>query len=217
MEMDRNGKIGNRLCEPRQAGRSNLTNAMLNHNQIIRTFITVAIFFAGCPHVFADPQTFSGHVEQGQLYEHELDGGLIFRLVPNSAGNPPGWVITVAPKDHSRDDYVWVVTPPYRSSNPRYVDISYGVSAREAVDWSPREFVFVTNETDYKTASDAVNILLWPYSYTEKEVDVARTNLDAVKKAKGTFRITDALLKAGIDGIEEIEGLSFKVELDASL
>ena len=170
-----------------------------------------------CAPAFAAPQVLSGHVEQGELYEHELDGGLIFRLVPNSAGNPPGWVITVAPKDHSRDDYVWVATPPYRFWNPRYVDISYGVSAKESISTSPRDFSFVTNESDYKSANDAVDTVLWPYNYTKKEVNEAMTKLDTMHKKRGTFTITDASLKHGADGNDQIEGLSFKVELDSTL
>jgi hypothetical protein len=112
---------------------------------------------------------------------------------------------------------VWVATPPYRFWNPRYVDISYGISAKESISTSPRDFAFVTNEADYKIASDAVDTVLWPYNYTKKEVDEAMTKLDTMHKKRGTFTITDASLKSGADGKDEIEGLSFKVELDSTL
>jgi hypothetical protein len=167
-----------------------------------------------CAPVFAGPQTFSGRVEKGERYEHPLDNNLVFRLSPNSAGNPPGWVITIAPKDFSREDYVWVVTPPYRFYNPRYIDISYGTSAREAVEMSPREFAFVTSEEDFKTANQQVDILLWPYNYKDKEIKAAQDKLEKVPKKKGVLTITNADLQAGGDGIQEINAMDFKVELE---
>lgn len=167
-----------------------------------------------CFNAYAEPQVFSGKISKGEVFEQALKDGLLFRLVPNSAGNPPGWVIMVTPKDRSRDDYVWVVTPPYRYWNPRYVDISYGMTAEEAVKMTPRDFSFVTNETDYKTADEAVNIVLWPAPFTKKEVEEATGKLEAVPKSKGTFTIVDASLSTGTDGNQEIQSLDFKVELD---
>lgn len=167
-----------------------------------------------CLNVYAEPQVFSGKVSKGEVYEHALADGLLFRMVPNSAGNPPGWVITIAPKDRSRDDYVWVVTPPYRYWNPRYVDISYGLSAREAVEMTSRDFSFVTNETDYKTADEAVNVLLWPAQYNKKEIQEAMDKLEAVHKSKGILTILDASLSTGTDGNQEIQSMDFKVELN---
>jgi hypothetical protein len=167
-----------------------------------------------CLEAYAGPQVFSGKVSKGEVYEHALEGGLLFRLVPNSAGNPPGWVIMVTPKDRSRDDYVWVVTPPYRYWNPKYVDISYGMSAEEAVKMTPRDFYFVTNETDYKIADEAANVVLWPAPYTKKEIKEATDKLETVRKSKGTFVIQDSSLSTGTDGSQEIQSLDFKVELN---
>jgi hypothetical protein len=163
---------------------------------------------------FAEPLSFSGRVEKGGRYEYPLDNGLVFRLLPNSAGSPPGWVITVAKADRSRDDYVWVVTPPYRFWNPRYIDISYGTSAREAAQITPREFYFVTNEPDYKTASEALDIILWPNNYKKKEIQNANDKLGAVSKMKGVFTIINADLSSSPDGIQEIRSMEFKVEID---
>lgn len=167
-----------------------------------------------CSPVFADTMSFTGQVDKGELYEQKINDDLIFRLVPNSAGNPPGWVIMIVPVDRSREDYVWVVTPPYRFSNPQYVDISYGISAREAVNHSPRTFSFVTNEKDFKTAGEAVDVLLWPSTYTKREVKEAKARLEAVPRAKGIFTITDASFKSVSGGKEEIEHLAFQIELD---
>ena len=166
---------------------------------------------------FGEPLSFSGRVEKGDRFEYPMGNGLVFRLLPNSAGNPPGWVITVATADRSRDDYVWVVTPPYRFWNPRYIDISYGTSAREAAQISPREFYFVTNESDYKAASEAVDIILWPNNYKKKEIQDANDKLNAVSRRKGVFTIMNADLSPGPDGIQEILSMEFKVEIDPSI
>jgi hypothetical protein len=163
---------------------------------------------------WAGTHVLTGRIRQGESYHEKINDRLMFKLVPNSVGNPPGWVITVAPTDLSREDYVWVVTPPYRFWNPRYVDVSYGVSAKEAVGNSPRDFFYVTNEDDFKKAEQAVDILLWPYNYSEKEVSQAREDLDAVRKSSGVFAITDSRITRDADGKEMIAELSFSVELN---
>jgi hypothetical protein len=65
-----------------------------------------------------------------------------------------GCRIGVAPKTDRAaggDDLVWVATPPCRSYNPRYLDTSYGITVRQALAHSPREFSFVLNCADYRT------------------------------------------------------------------
>ena len=180
-------------------------------------FVSGVLYFLIGVSAFAEPLSFSGYVEKGERYEYPLDSGLVFRLSPNSSGSPPGWVITVAKADLSRDDYVWVVTPPYRFWNPRYVDVSYGTNAREAAEITPREFYFVTDEADYKAASEAVDIILWPDNYKKQEIQAAHDKLNSVPKRKGIFTITSADLDSGTDGIQEIRSMEFKVEIDASM
>lgn len=158
-------------------------------------------------------QTFQGHVGQGELFEHSIGRGLVFRLVPNADGNPSGWTIAVAPEDKRDDDFLWVVTPPYRFWNPRYIDVSYGMSASEAVGITQRDFSFVTNDNDYQTARKAVEILLWPYSYTPQDVENARSRLNNVSKLNGTLTILKSRIDppAGEDQI--IKSFDFKVDI----
>lgn len=178
-----------------------------------RAWVVILLVCVSAP-VWAGTQVLTGRIRQGESYHEKINDRLTFHLVPNSAGNPPGWVITIAPSDLSREDYVWVVTPPYRFWNPRYVDVSYGVSAQEAVGNSPRDFFYVTNEDDFKKAERAVDILLWPYHYSEKEVEQARKDLDAVRRSSGVFTITDSRITRDADGKEMISELSFSVELN---
>lgn len=186
----------------------------MNKRIVLQVFLSVVVFLLIGVTAFASPVTFSGRVEKGERFEYPLENGLVFRLLPNSAGNPPGWIITVAKTDRSRDDYVWVVTPPYRFWNPRYVDISYGTSAREASEITPREFYFVTNENDYKTANEALDVILWPKNYKKKEIEAAHNKLNAVQKRKGVFTIINADLSPGSDGIQEMKSMEFKVDIE---
>ncbi|MGA7303762.1 MAG: hypothetical protein WBW88_02760, partial [Rhodothermales bacterium] len=68
--------------------------------------------------------TMSGTVEQGERFEQFFGDSLKFVLDPSkSPPNPDGWTIRVVGPD-STHDYLLVATPPYRFSNPRYLDTS---------------------------------------------------------------------------------------------
>lgn len=179
---------------------------------IWRLFVCAICVCAMVPGSFA-AQTFQGHVEQGELFEHAIGKGLVFRLVPNADGNPSGWTISVAPEDRRDDDFLWVVTPPYRFWNPRYIDVSYGMSAREAVGITQRDFSFVTNDKDYQTADQAVQILLWPYTYSSRDVENAQSLLQSVPKINGTLTILNANFDPPSGDNQVIRSFDFKVDI----
>ena len=162
---------------------------------------------------------FSGELKKGQAFEKDVDSKLLFRLAPElHPANPQGWTIEIRSQADPKHDYVWVATPPYRSSNPRYLDTGYGISARQAVDWSPRTFDFVLTEQDYEKLNGAVRILLWPYTYTEEEHDEAEKLWNEMltnRTGQGRLQIVD--FRLGSAGAEDevgwIESLKFEVEL----
>jgi len=84
-----------------------------------------------------------------------------------------------------------VVTPPYRFANPRYVDTSYGVSAEAALAMNRRDFFFVASPEHYDDASRALEILLWPGSRDDTELDEANSILAALPTYSGTFWIEE--------------------------
>src|SRR5690348_4346832 len=92
------------------------------------------------------PLKFSGEVSEGQTFRKSLGHGLDFVLAPTTEPEITGWTVKVSPRDKPLDpecaDFLWVVTPPYRFQNARYLDTSYRTTAQEAVRWSPREFSF---------------------------------------------------------------------------
>ena len=91
----------------------------------------------------------------------------------------PGWNITIVPAhpEGSCDEFASVLNPPYRAHRDLYIDRSYGWTAEEEVASSPREFNFVTNCEDFRTESERLSIVLWPYTATQKKYDEALTKL----------------------------------------
>ncbi len=168
--------------------------------------------------------SFSGEVSQGQTFRKSIGHGLEFVLMPVSAGGDiTGWTIEVAPQgtpsDPQCNDYVWVVTPPFRFQNARYLDTEYGITAQEAVRASPREFSFVLNCADAKSEQGRLDVVLWPYSYLPRQVDEALAKLGSSPLGKGRlwiekYRITPGRKStAGVE-LGVIHWIKFKVQLE---
>jgi hypothetical protein len=158
---------------------------------------------------------FSGEVVKDRLFEREVGRGLLFRLNPSQASNPPGWTIEMRSQANPEDDYLWVATPPYRFMNPRYLDTSYGNSATQAIQMSERPFNFVLNNADYEMMTEAVRRLLWPANVSEAELADARKVLAETPTGSGSLRILNARVGGESEGNEGgwIEYLKFEVEL----
>jgi hypothetical protein len=174
---------------------------------LISLFLALLLVIVPCE--AQAPVHFQGQANRGQEFRREIAPSLIFVLRPSE----DGWNITVQPvpkpaSPEGCDDFVWVVTPPYRSSNPRYLETSYGMSAREAVEWSPREFQFVLNVADCKTEGTRVERVLWPANYTDKEVSDAEAKLGTSPTAKGTFTILDSRISS-----KKIDWVKFEVAI----
>jgi len=151
---------------------------------------------------------FSGEVSRGQKYSREFSSRLVFNLFPTDYG----WDIAVWDKGDPKADFVFVVTPPYRFFNPRYIGAIYGYSAAEAVALTPRAFHFVMSRSDYASALAAVQRLSWPQGGSKKALEEAKRFLDHVPKGQGELKIVDATLGRK-SGKEQIEYLRFSVEL----
>jgi hypothetical protein len=150
---------------------------------------------------------FAFEVSEGQVFEKEIGAALIFRLDSGHDLKISGWTIEIVPKEAPKDDvnqkveFIWVVTEPYRSSNPRYLDTSYGTTAKEAVAWSPRSFRLVLTMAEYEKVTKALDVILWPYNYSQAEIDKATDTLRTVPTAGGALTILDSrITEAGKDG-----------------
>ena len=163
---------------------------------------------------------FSGEVLKGRSFERQVGVNLFFRLVPDELG----WSISmgsIAP----RGNFCSVVTPPYRGMNALRIE---GWHFRNSDNSGPnepgpknvnapqelREFYFVLNEADYRSAFDALQILLWPYSYSKQQIDAAEGAHAKVRKARGKLIIRDLKLNVLELGKQAgIERMTFDVEL----
>lgn len=166
---------------------------------------------------------FSGELTKRQNYRKEFGPDLAFALEPNHSdpGGISGWTIKVQPRgDHPSDcdDFAWVVMPPYRSYNPRYLDTSYGTTAEEAMKFSPREFKFVLNCSDYKAEKERVEKILWPANYSSEEVEEALEKLGIVPQGNGLlwirdYKISPAPKTVGDKNLGQIDWIRFDVEI----
>ena len=108
---------------------------------------------------------FWGEVAQGLEFRKSIGRGLDFVLKPDTMGaGITGWTIQVSPHGNPPDpkctDYLWVVTPPFRFWNHRYLSTEYANTAQEAVSFSPREFNFVLNCEDFLKERRQLDLVL---------------------------------------------------------
>jgi len=174
------------------------------------TIALIALFFFLAPQTLQPPAArFTAEISRGQDFEREFGPGLLFRLRASKDPQTPGWTIEVRPKAEINPEveFSWVVTPPYRFFNPRYLEVSYGLSAKQILEINPREFNFVRNRADYEAGAEAVGKLLWPAGIADADLDRARNILDGLPTCRGTLRILDSRIG------ESIEWLKFEVEL----
>ncbi|HXJ92274.1 MAG TPA: hypothetical protein VMT20_05275 [Terriglobia bacterium] len=167
--------------------------------------------------------TFSGEAAEGQTYRKQISHGLDFVLSPDTMGaGITGWTIEVSPhippSEPQCGDFTWVVTPPYRFQNVRYLDTSYATTAQDAVRVSPRDFKFVLNCDDFKVERKRVNLVLWSYTYPKSEVDQALAKLGSSPSGTGRLWIEDYKITPGkrtADGVDlgEIHWIKFRVEI----
>ena len=65
-----------------------------------------------------------------------------------------GWRIEVGPRGERFIDYLWAVSPPYRTAPHRQIGPGYNLDARDSASLTPRDFRFVTTDKDFRTAVD---------------------------------------------------------------
>ena len=153
---------------------------------------------------------FSGKVSEGEEFRKTLNAELEFVLTR-------GWNIAVAPKVPEGDcrEFASVVNPPYRAHRDLYIDMSYGWTAEQETETSPREFRFVTNCADYRAEFERLNIVLWPP--TPEKYEEASAKLGTSPLGKGRLWITDSKISHSGDTPDEklgkIEWMTFSVEI----
>ncbi|HEV3481406.1 MAG TPA: hypothetical protein VGR97_03670 [Candidatus Acidoferrales bacterium] len=163
---------------------------------------------------------FEGEILRGQIYEHDIGHGLVFRLTPATSDEGGGWVIQILPAAEATDEtieFTEIATPPYHAYNDRYLAAAFGYSAREAVQITVRKFYFVQSVEDQHRAADVVNVTFYPGTASEAEKVRAAGEAVSVNLGRGQLRIIHSKVAPGKAGVPDtIAYVKFEVVLDFS-
>jgi hypothetical protein len=157
----------------------------------------------------------SGQVSRGESFERDIGHGLRFRLVPSPAGFGNGWDIQIVPSENPSNapaDFAAIVTPPYHFYNARYLNASYGVTARQAVAMSPRIFYFSETQEEFDAASEVVNSVIYSVEWPAKRESLAAAAAK-VPLGMGELRILRSRITAGknSEDLGSIDWVKFEV------
>jgi hypothetical protein len=168
---------------------------------------------------------FGGEVDAGEKFTRNIGSGLTFRLDPWN--DEEGWEFEIGPtsKDPENpnewDQYVYVLSPPYRFGGPRDINTGWGRPAQDAVK-GEREFRFVITRSDASRAAAAIDKVLWPDS-DEHGRENSLQILRSLPAGTGHFRVVDskitpATIAPGHGGCDlghcgQIHWIKFQIEL----
>ena len=164
-------------------------------------------------------EIFSGEVKRGEEYDHILSNSssLTFHL---RAVEKEGWWIEILPNEAGpggkRRDWAWPLNPPYHGYNAQNVSVSYDFTAKDVIEYGPREFRFPLNQADAERALRLYDRL---QSSTGDQLQEAMNELETFPSGKGLFEITNFQL--GPSGPENqqrggMDWLKFRVSLTLS-
>jgi hypothetical protein len=139
---------------------------------------------------------FTGEIKAGEKFTREIGNGLSFRMDP--WGKDGGWEFEIGPTTPEVSEwnqYVYTVTPPYRSSGARDINTGWGTLAQDAVGTHPRVFWFLVRRSDNAAATDALNKILWPKSDVDQKAGL--DFLRSLPKGSGEFTIIDSRITRG--------------------
>ena len=107
-----------------------------------------------------------------------------------------------------------MVTPPYHFYNLRYLNGSYGVTARQAVAMSPRAFQFVDSPEDAQAASVVVNTVIYSVDWTSLKESL-ETAAAKIPLGSGELKIQSSRISPGKNNedLGSIDWVKFEVRL----
>jgi hypothetical protein len=191
------------------------------------SLLTLAATFVASPRGVAQAQkkidstkpdlVISGEVTAGNSFVRDIGGGLVFRLVPTPEGFGHGWDIEIVPKENPGGgyaEYSSIVTPPYHFYNERYLNPSYGITAREAVGISPRVFQFVETPEDSQAAYEVVNSVIYATDW-EQHRDSLAAAAKKISLGTGELNILESRITEGKNNedLGSIDRVKFEVAL----
>ncbi len=166
-----------------------------------------------------DPDlVFSGEIERGKTYIHDIGHDLEFHLDVASEGAFAGWDVGIVPKTQPKDgpiEFSAIATPPYHNFNERYIETIYNFTAQEILAMSPRRFNFVLSVDDEHRAEEVVNAMLYPNSVSDD--DKQRIEMSSANIQLGTGELS--IQRSRVTSVKDplypgsIEYLKFEVKL----
>jgi hypothetical protein len=161
---------------------------------------------------------FTGEVERGKKFARDIGHGLIFQLAPDVDGPDTGWTTEIVPKSRGSsgvDEFSAIAIPPYHFFNLRYLDTSYGTTAKESVGISPRTFNFVQSAEDARAALGIVNSEIYPNHASRQELDRLARRAAKIQLGTGELSILDSRTTPGKNEGDTgtIDWLKFELEI----
>jgi hypothetical protein len=163
---------------------------------------------------------FTGEIRRGQQFEKSFAMNMIFRLEPY-AGNDSGWSIRIVPGADVASaamDCIGAIEEPAHGNTKLAIDPP-GDVAGQTPFWKQREFSFIGNAADCKTAWELMNDANYGTKLSDQEREEASTKLSKIPTQHGAFRVIDAAFGPRTPANEQgtIEELKFEVELGESI
>jgi hypothetical protein len=161
---------------------------------------------------------FTGEIDRGKTYIHEIGHDLQFRLEVSSEGAFAGWDISITPKTQPKDgpiEFSAIATPPYHNFNERYIETIYNFTAQEILEMSPRRFNFVLSLDDEHRAEEVVNAMLYPNSVSDDDKQRIAISSANIELGTGEFLIQKSRVTSIKDPLYpgSIEYMKFEVRL----
>jgi hypothetical protein len=163
----------------------------------------------------------AGEVTRGNIFQQDIGHDLVFRLAPSPGSPDIGWKIEIVPKKDPDDgpvEFSAVATPPYRMYNARYLEASFGNSAKDAVRITPRVFYFVQSVDDEHRSEECLNATTYPTNVSDEEKVRVVEEQNQIRLGKGELRILKSHIgrsKTMTDG-GTIDWLRFDVDIEFS-
>jgi hypothetical protein len=88
------------------------------------------------------------------------------------------------PGQDEHQDFLWIVSPPYRTAPHLYIGAGYNLTAHESLTMGARDFHFVINQRDYDEA------LMFYESFNGASIDRSMQLVQQIKRlGKGTLNL----------------------------
>ena len=163
-----------------------------------------------------EPLRLSGEVKRGEEFRQAAGSNLIFALEPY-AGNDSGWTIRLMPGSDAKSvsmDCIGAISEPLHGDKNLEIEPPEDLS-KDPVKWKPREFEFVPEAANCKSAWELMNLVYYPSKLTDEQRAEDGEKLGKILTAHGKFSVVDSLLRpAGSpNDTGSIEWLKFEIEL----